>query len=225
MRILVVEDEPRLAASLRAGLVAEGHAVDVAGDGAEALWFAEEHDYAVIVLDVMLPVLDGLEVCRRLRARRDWTPVVMLTARDTDADAVSGLDVGADDYVTKPFSFDVLLARLRSLARRGVTERPAVLAVGDLALDPATHEVRRGSAVVEVTAREFAVLELLLRNRDLVVSKEQLLGAVWGFDFDGDPNVVEVYVARLRRKVDRPFGTATIETVRGSGYRVRTVAP
>ena len=220
MRVLVVEDETRLAAALRAGLEGEGHAVDVAADGAEALWFAEEHAYDVIVLDVMLPVHDGLEVCRRLRAREDWTPVLMLTARDAASDMIDGLDVGADDYVTKPFAFDVLLARLRSLARRRVTERPAVLSIGDLELDPAAREVRRGGVPVEVTAREFALLELLLRNQGLVLSKAQVLGAVWGFDFDGDPNVVEVYVGRLRRKVDRPFGTETIETVRGAGYRL-----
>lgn len=221
MRVLVVEDEPRLAASLRAGLTGEGHAADVAGDGEEALWYAAENTYDVILLDVMLPVLDGLEVCRRLRARSDWTPVLMLTARDADGDTIDGLDAGADDYVTKPFSFEVLLARLRSLARRQVTERPPVLEVGDLELDPATREIRRGGVPIEITSREFAVLELLMRNVDLVVSKQQVLGSVWGFDFDGDPNVVEVYVGRLRRKVDRPFGRETIETVRGSGYRLR----
>ena len=217
MRVLVVEDEPRLAASLSAGLVGEGHAVDVAGDGAEALWFADEHTYDVVVLDLMLPVMSGTEVCRRLRERGDWTPVLMLTARDGAADMVEGLDVGADDYVTKPFAFDVLLARLRSLARRRVTERPTVLAVGDLEL-PASRQVRRGGTPIEVTTREFALLELLMRNAGLVLSKSQVLGALWGFDFDGDPNVVEVYVGRLRRKVDRPFGTQSIRTVRGAGY-------
>jgi DNA-binding response OmpR family regulator len=218
VRVLVVEDEPRLAASLAAGLVGEGHAVDVAADGAEALWFADEHTYDVVVLDLMLPVMSGTEVCRRLRERGDWTPVLMLTARDGAADMVEGLDVGADDYVTKPFAFDVLLARLRSLARRRVTERPTVLAVGDLELDPASRQVRRGGIPIEVTTREFALLELLMRNAGLVLSKSQVLGALWGFDFDGDPNVVEVYVGRLRRKVDRPFGTQSIRTVRGAGY-------
>ncbi|MBZ5735050.1 response regulator transcription factor [Nocardioides sp. TRM66260-LWL] len=221
MRVLLVEDEARLATALRRGLEAEGHAVDVAVDGPEALWHAEEHRYDVIVLDVMLPGLDGLEVCRRLRAREDWTPVLMLTARDARPDMIAGLDVGADDYVTKPFAFDVLLARLRSLARRQVAERPTVLTCGDLALDPATREVRRGEAVIETTSREFALLEVLLRNQGVVVGKQQVLQAVWGFDFDGDPNVVEVYVGRLRRKVDRPFGRASIETVRGTGYRLR----
>ena len=224
MRVLVVEDEPRLAASLSAGLVGEGHAVDVAADGAEALWFADEHTYDVVVLDLMLPVMSGTEVCRRLRERGDWTPVLMLTARDGAADMVEGLDVGADDYVTKPFAFDVLLARLRSLARRRVTERPTVLAVGDLELDPASRQVRRGGTPIEVTTREFALLELLMRNAGLVLSKSQVLGALWGFDFDGDPNVVEVYVGRLRRKVDRPFGRSDIETLRGSGYRLTASA-
>lgn len=165
--------------------------------------------------------MDGFEVCRRLRSASNWTPVLMLTARDADPDMVDGLDAGADDYVTKPFSFDVLLARLRSLARRNVVERPPVLAVADLHLDPATREVRRDGHVLATTAREFAILEHLMRNRNLVVSKQQLLGAVWGFDFEGDPNIVEVYVGRLRRKVDAPFATPCIETVRGSGYRIR----
>lgn len=221
MRVLVVEDEVPLATALAEGLRGEGHSVDVACDGAEGLWFTEENDYDVIVLDLMLPVLDGFEVCRRLRSARNWTPVLMLTARDADPDMVDGLDAGADDYVTKPFSFDVLLARLRSLARRNVVERPPVLTVADLHLDPATHEVRRDGHVLATTAREFAILEHLMRNRNLVVSKQQLLGAVWGFDFEGDPNIVEVYVGRLRRKVDVPFSTPRIETVRGSGYRIR----
>lgn len=221
MRILVVEDEPRIASSLRRGLAAEGHTVDVAGDGGEALWYAEEQRYDVIVLDLMLPVLNGIEVCRRLREREDWTPVLMLTARDAAGDMVRGLDVGADDYVTKPFDFDVLLARLRSLARRTVAERPVVMSCGDIELDPATREVRRAGQRVDVSSREFALLELLIRNRGLVISKAQMLDAVWGFDFEGDPNVVEVYVGRLRRKIDRPFGSEAIETVRGAGYRLR----
>ena len=222
MRVLLVEDETRLARALQNGLNREGHAVDVAADGAEGLWFADENDYDVIVLDLMLPVVNGFEVCRRLRERKDWTPVVMLTARDSDSDMVQGLDTGADDYVTKPFSFDVLLARLRSLARRNVTERPPVLAVGDLELDPADRRVRRAGNDVDLTAREFAVLELLMRNRGAVITKQQLIGAVWGFDFDGDPNIVEVYIGRLRRKVDKPFDMDSIETVRGSGYRIRS---
>lgn len=221
MRVLLVEDEQRLADALEAGLRGEGHAVDVAVDGGEALWLAGEHEYDVVVLDVMLPVLDGFEVCRRLRAREDWTPVLMLTARDEDRSMVDGLDAGADDYVTKPFSFDVLLARLRSLARRRPAERPAEVRVGDLVLDPATRRVTRAGTPLDISSREFAVLETLMRRAGTVVTKSHLLGAVWGFEFDGDPNIVEVYVGRLRRKVDRPFGRASIETVRGSGYRVR----
>ncbi|GAA3546753.1 response regulator transcription factor [Nocardioides daeguensis] len=221
MRVLVVEDETRLAAALADGLRREGHSVDVAADGAEGVWFAEENTYDVIVLDLMLPVIDGYEVCRRLREQRNWTPVLMLTARDADRDMVTGLDAGADDYVTKPFSFEVLLARLRSLARRQVAERPTTVVVGDLELDPATRQVTRRGQALDVTAREFAVLEHLMRNCGRVVTKAQLMGAVWGFDFDGDPNIVEVYVGRLRRKVDKPFDTETIETVRGGGYRAR----
>lgn len=222
MRVLLVEDEARLARALQEGLNREGHAVDVAADGAEGLWFADENRYDVIVLDLMLPVVNGYEVCRRLRERKDWTPVLMLTARDADRDMVDGLDAGADDYVTKPFSFEVLLARLRSLARRNVAERPTILTVGNLELDPAERRVRRAGTDLDLTAREFAVLELLMRNRGAVIAKQQLLGAVWGFDFDGDPNIVEVYVGRLRRKVDKPFDADTIETVRGSGYRIRS---
>ncbi len=221
MRVLVVEDEVRLATALADNLRAEGHAVDIAHDGTDGLWLAEENEYDVIVLDLMLPVIQGDEVCRRLRAREDWTPVLMLTARDADRDMVNGLDAGADDYVTKPFSFDVLVARLRSLARRNVSERPVTMSAGDLELDPANRTVTRAGQRIEVTAREFAVLELLLRNRGTVVTKQQLLNGVWGFDFDGDPNITEVYVGRLRRKVDRPFPTEMIETVRGSGYRLR----
>jgi DNA-binding response OmpR family regulator len=222
MRVLLVEDEARLAEALQRGLHGEGHAVDVAADGAEGLWYAEENEYDVIVLDLMLPVINGYEVCRKLREQKDWTPVLMLTARDADRDMVEGLDAGADDYVTKPFSFGVLLARLRSLARRQVRERPTKLTAGALELDPATRQVRHAGTAVDVTSREFAVLEMLMRNHGAVVTKQQLLGAVWGFDFDGDPNIVEVYVGRLRRKVDRPFGAASIETVRGSGYRLRS---
>lgn len=222
MRVLVVEDETRLAAALRDGLKSEGHSVDVAPDGAEGLWYAEENEYDVIVLDLMLPVLNGYEVCRRLREQQNWTPVLMLTARDADRDMIDGLDAGADDYVTKPYSFDVLLARLRSLARRQVTERPTRMMIDDLVLDPATRVVTRNGSDVEVTAREFAVLEILMRNSGAVVSKQQLLDGVWGYDFDGDPNIIEVYVGRLRRKVDKPFGVETIETVRGTGYRIRT---
>lgn len=221
MRLLVVEDDRALATALADGLRSEGHAVDVAHDGAEGLWFAEENDYHVVVLDLMLPQVNGVEVCRRLRAREDWTPVLMLTARDADGDMVSGLDAGADDYVTKPFSFEVVLARLRSLARRHSPERPPLLSLADLSLDPASRRVSRSDVDLTLSSREFAVLEVLLRNRGAVLNRQQLLGAVWGFDFDGDPNIVDVYVGRLRRKVDAPFDRALIETVRGSGYTLR----
>jgi DNA-binding response OmpR family regulator len=221
MRILVVEDEKRLAASLRAGLEAEGFAVDTAYDGHEGLWYAREHSYDAILLDIMLPGLNGYKVCETLRAEEIWTPILMLTAKDGDWDQIEALDTGADDYVTKPFSFQVLLARLRSLLRRGVAERPAVLAVGDLVLDPATHVVTRAGTELSLTSRELSLLEYLMRRHGEVVTKSDILGHVWDYAFEGDPNIVEVYVGRLRRKVDRPFGRSDIETLRGSGYRLR----
>jgi DNA-binding response OmpR family regulator len=221
MRILVVEDEKRLAASLRTGLEAEGFAVDTAYDGEEGLWFARENAYDAILLDIMLPGLNGYKVCETLRAEENWTPILMLTAKAGDWDQIEALDTGADDYVTKPFSFQVLLARLRSLLRRGATERPARLVVGDLELDPATHVVTRAGIEVRLTSRERALLEFLMRRRGEVVTKADILGNVWDYAFEGDPNIVEVYVGRLRRKVDRPFGRADLETLRGSGYRLR----
>jgi len=221
MRILVVEDEKRLAASLRAGLEAEGFAVDTAYDGQEGLWYARENAYDAILLDIMLPVVNGYKVCEALRAEENWTPVLMLTAKDGDWDQIEALDTGADDYVTKPFSFQVLLARIRSLLRRGGGERPAILTVGDLVLDPATRLVTRGDVEIALTSREFALLEYLMRRRGEVVTKRDILGHVWDYAFEGDPNIVEVYVGRLRRKVDRPFGCESIETLRGSGYRLR----
>jgi two-component system, OmpR family, response regulator len=221
MRILVVEDEKRLASSLRAGLEAEGFAVDTAYDGQEGLWYAREHEYDAILLDIMLPVMNGYEVCATLRAEEIWTPILMLTARVADSDQIEALDTGADDYVTKPFSFQVLLARLRSLLRRGVPERPAVLTVGDLVLDPATRVVTRGGTELSLTSRELSLLEFLMRRKGEVVTKADILGHVWDYAFEGDPNIVEVYVGRLRRKVDRPFGREDIETLRGSGYRLR----
>lgn len=223
MRILVVEDEARLASSLRAGLEAEGFAVDTAHDGEEGLWYAREHEYDAILLDIMLPRVNGHEVCRILREEEIWTPIVMLTARDGDRDQVQALDTGADDYVTKPFSFQVLLARLRSVLRRGSPERPALLSVGDLVLDPATRVVTRAGAELSLTSRETSLLEFLMRRSGDVVTKADILGHVWDYAFEGDPNIVEVYIGRLRRKVDRPFGRADIETLRGSGYRLRSV--
>lgn len=220
MRLLVVEDETVMAAGLRSGLEAEGFAVDVAADGIDGLWLAREHPYDAIVLDLMLPGLDGHAVCRELRAARIWTPILVLTARDDERDEVGALDIGADDYLTKPFSYAVLLARLRSLMRRGAAERPAVLVAGDLRLDPAAKQAWRGPSEIALTPRELALLEFLLRRRGQAVSKRQILDHVWGDDFEGDPNIVEVYVRHLRNKLDRPFDRETIQTVRGVGYRI-----
>ncbi len=220
MRALVVEDELRLAAGLRNGLEAEGFAVDVALTGTDGLWLARERDYDVLLLDLMLPEIDGFEICSTLRTERIWTPILMLTARDADSDQVRALDTGADDYLTKPFSFAVLVARLRALVRRGAAERPVILEAGDLRLDPAGRRAWRGEAELELTARELSVLEFLIRRQGVTVSKRIILDHVWDYDFEGDPNIVEVYVRRLRNKVDRPFGRSSIATLRGSGYRL-----
>jgi DNA-binding response OmpR family regulator len=220
MRLLVVEDEARLAEGLKRGLEAEGFAVDLAADGIDGLWLAREQEYAAILLDVMLPGIPGDEICRRLREDDDWTPIIMLTAREAVADQVGAFDSGADDYLTKPFSFAILLARLRALIRRGGPPRPTILSIGDLALDPATHAVSRGGIAVDLTTREFAVLEYLMRRDGEVVSKHDILEGVWDFGFDGDPNIVEVYVSHLRNRIDRPFGRETLRTVRGAGYRL-----
>jgi DNA-binding response OmpR family regulator len=220
MRVLVVDDEKRLARSVRVGLEAEGFAVDVAYDGTDGLWLAREHEYDVILLDLMLPGVNGYKVCETLRAEKDWTPILMLTAKDGEWDQVEGLDTGADDYLTKPFSFPVLVARLRAVARRGARERPTELEAGDIRVDPAARRVWRGEVEVELTAREFSLLAFLARHKGDVVSKRQILEGVWDVDFDGDPNIVEVYVRHLRNKVDRPFGREAIQTVRGAGYRL-----
>jgi len=220
MRVLVVEDEPRLAEGLRAGLVADGFAVDVAHTGTDGLWMAREEPFDAIVLDLMLPGLNGYQVCRTLREEENWTPVLVLTAKDGEWDEVEGLDTGADDYLTKPFSHAVLVARLRALMRRGARERPAVLAAGDLRLDPASRRAWRGSTELSLTSRELALLEFLLRRRGEVLSKREIIAHVWDFDFEGNPNIVEVYVRHLRDKLDRPFGRAAIETLRGAGYRL-----
>jgi Response regulators consisting of a CheY-like receiver domain and a winged-helix DNA-binding domain len=220
MWILVVEDERAIAAGLRAGLEAEGFAVDVAADGVDGLWMGRENAYDAIVLDLMLPGIDGHEVCRQLREARIWTPILVLTARDEECEEITALDTGADDYLTKPFSHAVLLARLRSLMRRGTQERPAVLTAGDLRLDPASKQAWRGDTEVALTVRELAVLEFLLRRRGEVLSKRAILEHVWGDDFEGDSNIVEVYIRHLRNKLDRPFDRDSIETVRGAGYRV-----
>ncbi|WP_019180511.1 response regulator transcription factor [Microbacterium yannicii] len=220
MRILVVDDEVRLADGIRRGLEAEGFGVDVAHNGVDGLWRARETRYDAIVLDLMMPGLSGWKVCEALRAEENWTPVLMLTAKDGEWDQVEALDTGADDYVTKPFSFAVLVARLRALIRRGGVERPVILEAGDLRLDSGSRTVWRGDEKVELTSREFSVLEHLMRHRGQVLSKRDLIEGVWNDDFEGDPNIVEVYVGHLRRKVDRPFGRAAIQTVRGSGYRL-----
>ncbi|HEU4946893.1 MAG TPA: response regulator transcription factor [Kribbella sp.] len=220
MRALVVEDERSLAAGLRNGLEAEGFAVDVAVNGTDGLWLAREHAYDVLVLDIMLPEIDGFEICGTLRAQHVWTPILMLTARDGDTDQVRALDIGADDYLTKPFSHTVLVARLRALLRRGASARPVVIEAGDLRLDPAARRAWRGDIELELTARELSLLEFLIRHRGDAVSKRTILEHVWDDDFEGDPNIVEVYVRRLRNKLDRPFGRSSIETLRGSGYRL-----
>jgi two-component system OmpR family response regulator len=221
MRVLVVEDDPRMAELLRRGLQEEGYAVDVASNGEEGVWLGTENEYDAVVLDVMLPDGDGFEVCRRLRQAERWAPVMMLTARDAVQDRVAGLDAGADDYLMKPFSFQELFARVRALVRRGVGERPAVLGVGDLTLDPATRRVHRGNEELSLTAKEAALLEYFLRHPGEVLTRAQIIEHVWDFAYDGGSNVVDVYVRYLREKVERPFGRRSIETVRGAGYRLR----
>ncbi len=221
VRVLIVEDEVRMASLIRRGLAGEGLAADVAGSGEDALWMARAHDYDAVVLDVMLPDLDGFEICRRLRAAGVWSPVLMLTARDSVDDRVAGLDSGADDYLVKPFAFAELLARLRALARRGDPERPAVLAVGGLRLDPATREVTCGAKPISLSAKEFALLETFMRRPGEVLSRLHLLEHAWDFAYDNRSNVVDVYVRRLRSKIDEPFGRSSLETVHGAGYRLR----
>lgn len=218
--MLLVEDEERLADLIKGGLAGEGFAVDVAHDGRDGLWMATENAYDVIVLDVMLPRMNGYAVCSRLREAGDWTPIMMLTAKDGIYDEAEALDNGADDYLAKPFSYVVLLARLRALVRRGGRERPVTITVGDLVLDPAGLRCRRGEAEIGLTPKEFAVLHALARRPGEVVSKSELLAQAWDFSYDGDPNIVEVYISALRRKIDVPFGRTTLMTVRGAGYRL-----
>jgi two-component system, OmpR family, response regulator len=219
--VLVVEDERKLAELLARGLREEGHAADLAGRGEEALWMANAVPYDAIVLDVMLPGLDGFDVCRRLRKDGVWSPVLMLTARDAIDDRVTGLDAGADDYLAKPFSFEELLARLRALARRAPQERPTALEVGELRLDPAQHRAWRGDTELDLSAKEFALLELFLRRPGVVLTRTQLLDGAWDIAYEARSNVVDVYIRYLREKIDRPFGRDSIETVRGVGYRLR----
>ena len=221
MRVLVVEDEVKMASLIRRGLREEGMAVDVVDSGEDAVPRAGATDYDAIVLDVMLPGIDGFEVCRLIRSEGIWSPVLMLTARDAVEDRVAGLDGGADDYLTKPFSFSELLARLRALARRGPVERPSLIEVGELRMDPATREVWRGEEEISLSAKEFSLLEVFMRRPGEVLSRFQLLEHAWDYDYENRSNVVDVYVRYLREKIDRPFGTESIETVRGAGYRLR----
>ena len=220
MRVLVVEDEEVLAEGVRRGLEAEGFATDVAANGVDGLWMATEHPYDAIVLDILLPGMNGYKVCAELRAAGVWTPILMLTAKDGDLDEAEALDTGADDYVTKPFSYVALVARLRALIRRGGAERPAVLEAGDLRLDPAEHRAWRGDVELALTGRELALLEYLLRCEGSICSKTDIVDHVWDGSFDGDLNIVEVYIGHLRAKIDRPFGRSSIQTVRGAGYRL-----
>lgn len=220
MRALLVEDEVRLAETVRRGLVAEGFVVDVVHNGPDGLFSTEVNVYDVVILDIMLPGLNGYDVCRGMRKAGVWTPVLMLTAKDGEFDQVDAFDLGADDYLTKPFSFVVLVARLRALIRRGAPERPTLLTAGDLTLDPATRKVRRADREIGLTPREFALLHFLIRHRGDVVTKSEILQSVWDVHYDGDDNVVEVYVGYLRRKIDQPFDRRAIQTVRGVGYRL-----
>lgn len=220
MRVLLVEDEVRLSATLSMGLRAEGFVVVAVGTGTEGLHEATENTFDVVVLDIMLPGHSGYEVLRRMRAREVWTPVLMLTAKDGEYDETDAFELGADDYLTKPFSFRVLVARLRALARRGAPERPVVMTAGSLSLDPARHTVQRGSSPISLTPREYGLLEFLMRKKDVVVTKAEILHNVWDAHHQGPDNVVEVYMGYLRRKIDIPFGTNTIETLRGVGYRL-----
>jgi two-component system OmpR family response regulator len=220
MRILVIEDDKHLAGSVRRGLRAEGFAVDIALDGTEGLWKASECVYDAIVCDIMLPGMSGYRLCSQLRANGNWTPILMLTAKDGELDEAEALDTGADDFLSKPFSYVVLVAHLRALLRRGSRERPTILTAGDLRLDPAGHRVWRAEAPIALSARQFSLLEYLMRRAGEAVSKADILDHVWDFAFDGDPNIVEVYIRQLRRKIDEPFGRRAIETIRLVGYRL-----
>jgi two-component system, OmpR family, response regulator len=220
VKLLLVEDDTKIAAAVRRGLEAEGFTVEVAVDGEDGLWRATEGTFDLVILDIMLPGRNGYRICADMRAAGDWTPILMLTAKDGDLDEAEALDTGADDFLTKPFSFAVLVARVRALLRRAPDRTVVPAAVGDLRIDPARRRVWRGEQEIRLTAREFDVLALLVRRAGEVFSKDQILAGVWDSDFEGDPNIVEVYVRRLRRKVDDPFARRTIETVRGAGYRV-----
>jgi DNA-binding response OmpR family regulator len=220
VKVLLIEDDRKIAAAVKRGLEAEGFRIEVALDGADGLWRATEGRYDLLVVDLMLPGRNGFQICADLRAAGDWTPILVLTAKDGDLDEAEALDTGADDYLTKPFSFPVLVARIRALLRRTTGRNPTPVTVGSLRIDPGQRRVWRGEAPLDLTAREFDVLEYLVRRAGQVLRKEEILAGVWEYDFDGDPNIVEVYVGRLRRKVDEPFGEHSIETVRGAGYRL-----
>jgi two-component system OmpR family response regulator len=220
VKLLLVEDDLKVAAAVQRGLEAEGYAVEVAHDGEDGLWHAREGSYDLIVLDLMLPGRNGYRVCAQLREEGDWTPILVLTAKGGDLDEAEALDTGADDYLTKPFSFAVLVARIRALLRRAADGAPLPVSVDDLRIDPARRRAWRGDVEIELTAREFAVLEFLVRRAGQVLSKDDILAGVWSMEFEGDPNIVEVYIRRLRRKIDEPFGKASIDTVRGAGYRL-----
>jgi two-component system OmpR family response regulator len=225
VRVLVVEDETKMAGLVKRGLEREGYAVDIASNGDDALWHAREHEYDAIVLDAMIPGPDGFAVCRTLRREGRWAPVIILTARGSIEDRVAGLDAGADDYLTKPFAFSELFARLRSITRRDPRERPVALRVGDLTLDPTSREVRRGNTNIELSAKEFALLEYFMRHPGEVLTRAQILDHVWDFAYAGTSNVIDVYIGYLRQKIDRPFGRETIRTVRGAGYGLSAPAP
>lgn len=220
MKVLVVEDDKRIAAAVRRGLEAEGFTVDVALDGAEGLWLATEHRHDLVILDLLLPGKSGFEICRELREAGNWTPILILTAKDGDLDETEALDTGADDYLTKPFSFPVLMSHVRALLRRSAVGRGEPLQIADLTVDSTRRRCWRGGVEISLTNREFSVLEFLARHAGAVMAKFEILDAVWDYDFDGDPNIVEVYIRRLRRKIDEPFAAALISTVRGAGYRL-----
>jgi DNA-binding response OmpR family regulator len=221
VKLLLIEDDEKIAASVARGLTAEGFTVEVARDGDDGLWMATEGSFDLILLDLMLPGRNGFTICRDLRAAGSWTPILVLTAKDGDLDEAEALDTGADDYLTKPFSFPVLVARVRAILRRAASRDPSPVEAGDLRIEPRARRVWRGEHEIRLTAREFDVLELLLRRSGEVIGKDQILAGVWTHDFDGDPNIVEVYIRRLRRKIDEPHGRQAIETVRGAGYRLR----
>jgi two-component system, OmpR family, response regulator len=220
MKLLLVEDDKKIATTVKRGLEAEGFTVEVAFDGEDGLWRAREGSYDLLILDILLPRRNGYQICAELRGAEIWTPILMLTAKDGDLDEAEALETGADDYLTKPFSFPVLVARVRALLRRAAGRNPAPVAVGDLRIDPGRRRVWRGDVEVELTTREFDVLEFLVRRAGQVLAKAEILAGVWDYDFEGDPNIVEVYIRRLRRKLDEPFDRHSIETVRGAGYRM-----